>query len=211
MGDIILQAENVSFQGVVKYPPISIERNCATFICGESGCGKSTLLKLFNATVSPEKGTLFYNGQSILKSDTVALRREVLLVSQNVFLFNGTIRDNFIEYYRYREICPPSEEEMTRYLSLCCGTFPLDAHCETMSGGERQRIFIAVCLSFMPEVLMLDEPTSALDPDTSSRFFENITSFCRENHITLIVVSHNRELSEKFADHIIRLERGTTG
>ena len=66
---------------------------------------------------------------------------------------------------------------------------------------------MAVCMSFRPDVLMLDEPTSALDSDTADRFFSNVRKFCTENGTTLIVVSHDDRLAEKYADGIIRLER----
>lgn len=204
---VILNIKNVSFENVINYPDLYVNEGEATFIVGESGCGKSTLLKLFNATVSPRKGELFYKGQEISKINTIALRKEALLVSQNVFLFDDTIENNFKEYYGFldRELIP--KEKMAGYMSLCCVDFSLDADCTLMSGGERQRIFIAICLSLLPTVLMLDEPTSALDEKTSNDIMINIKKFCNENNITLVVVSHDREITEKYADRIITLER----
>jgi len=72
-----------------------------------------------------------------------------------------------------------------------------------MLGGERQRIYIAICMSLMPKVLMMDEPTSALDEKNSWIVMENIKEFCSRNGITLIVVSHNTRLAEAFADRTI--------
>ena len=95
----ILSADGLMFQTLIKYPPIEIPQAQTTFISGDSGSGKSTLFKLFNATVSPSKGTILYQGKNISAIDTVCLRREVLLASQSVFLFDGTIRNNFAEFF----------------------------------------------------------------------------------------------------------------
>lgn len=203
---MLITADKLDFQNIIHYPPIEIPADCVTFICGESGCGKSTLLKLFNSIVSPQKGKIFYNDRNIEEIDTVKLRKELLLVSQSVYLFDKTIEENFVEYYRYRDIPIPSAAEMKSYLSICCADFPLDMYCPSMSGGERQRVYIAIYLSFKPKVLMLDEPTSALDSNNAIAMMQKLTSFCKINHITLIVVSHDKLLSEQFADNIILLE-----
>lgn len=207
--DIILSASDLQFMDFIKYPQIDIERNSTTFICGESGCGKSTLLKLFNTTILPSSGKVLYNDKSIESMCTIALRKELILVSQSVFLFDGTIEDNFIQYYAFREEPVISTDEMKKYLSICCAEFPLDSKCEVMSGGERQRIFIAICISFLPKALMLDEPTFALDEKTSNCLFMQLKEFCVNNSITLITVSHDRALAASYADKIIVMEEGS--
>lgn len=198
--------KQVSFKGIVLYPSLLIEEGKATFICGKSGCGKSTLLKLLNGVASADSGSLQYCGKEITEYDSIGLRREVLLCSQSVYLLDGNIRDNFKEFYAYRDLPAPDDKTINKYLSVCLANFPLEAIVTTMSGGERQRIYIAICLSFLPKVLLLDEPTSALDEHTSTEFFDNITMFCRENNMTLIAVSHNMTLAERYADEIINLE-----
>lgn len=205
--DIILSAKNLSFRNIIKYPDIDIKRGRTVFICGESGCGKSTLLRLLNGTLSADSGEIKYNGETIDSLDTVTLRKEVLLVSQTVFLFDETIKSNFIKFYQYRDLLPPPDEQIKKYLNLCCTQLQLDERCDTMSGGERQRVFIAICLSFLPKVLMLDEPTSALDEKTGRNLLHNIKQFCKENEITLIVVSHDKSLVDAFADEKIMLKR----
>lgn len=208
--DVILSANNLKFKDIISYPTIEIERNKATFISGQSGCGKSTLLKLFNVTESQSKGEITYKNKSIDSIDSVELRKEIMLVSQTVFLFDGTIEENFNQYYMYRDLPVLSTDDKIKYLSMCSADFDLSTKCETLSGGERQRVFIAICLSFMPRVLMLDEPTSALDGATANRFFASIKDFCFKNDITLIVISHDKSLADIFADKIIMLEKRVT-
>jgi putative ABC transport system ATP-binding protein len=203
----ILKASNATFKSIIEYPEISIPSGKAIFLQGPSGVGKSTLLRLFNATLSPDSGSILYNGNDLEELDTILLRQEVLLVGQAVYLFKGTIEDNFKEYYSYRNKDIISQKEMKSYLELCCADFSLDTNCETMSGGERQRVYIAICLSLMPKVLMLDEPTSALDQVTARTLFSNVKQFCLDKGITLLVVSHDASLTEQYADEVISLER----
>jgi len=205
----LFSLKEVRFKEMIQYPDIEIAEGCTTFICGESGCGKSTMLKLLNGTVSAESGEILFADKNIETYNPSALRREVLLCGQSAFLFDGSIQDNFLECYKYRDLPPLSQEDAYRYLKICAVLFPLDAACVSMSGGERQRVFTAICLSFMPKALLLDEPTSALDDATANTVMTNIKTFCRENNISLIVVSHNKALAESFADHVILLgQRG---
>lgn len=202
----LFSMSNVTFKNLIHYPQLEIIQNHITFICGKSGSGKSTLLKLLNTSVSPDSGELFYHDKPIQDYNTIHLRRRITLVSQQVFLFDDTIRQNFWEFYRYRELPPPDDAVILSYLLICLAEFPLDTNCRQMSGGERQRVFIAVCLSFMLEVLMLDEPTSALDEQTSAALMENLTIYCKEHGITLIVITHNKLLAELYADEMIHLD-----
>ncbi len=205
--DAVLESRDLRFLGTIEYPPISVERGKITFICGESGCGKSSLLKLFNGTVSPSEGEILYSGQPLNAIDSVRLRQEVLLASQTVFLFDGSIEDNFRQFYAYRDLPAPDAAAMQEFLSVCCADFDRSYACERMSGGERQRVFIAICLSLMPRVLLLDEPTSALDELTAVQFFGNIKDYCNLHGITLISVSHDKSLANRFADCVIALEK----
>lgn len=205
---MLIEFKNVNFNNMITYPDIEIEAEQVTFISGESGSGKSTLLKLINGVASPASGDITIEGKDILSWDTMDLRKKYLLAGQSVYLFDKTIRQNFEEFYRYRDLPAPADKEIQHYLSICCADFPLDSYCTHMSGGERQRVYIAICLSLKPEVLMLDEPTSALDSNTAGLLMQNLSSFCRNNHITLIVVSHDLTLPEQFADRVISLKGG---
>lgn len=203
MDSIILETKSLTFNGMINYNDIQILKNKANFIVGKSGTGKSTLLRLFNETLSPSNGSIHFSGKDISEIDTIDLRHEILLISQSVFLFDTNIRENFKQFYEYRDLTPPTDEEMKHYLNLCSISFPLDLSCTTMSGGERQRIYIAIFLSFKPKILMLDEPTSALDSQNSKSVIENVLSYCKDNDITVIIVSHDANITEKFSENTI--------
>ncbi len=202
----ILSLRNAVYRSVTVFPSIDIEYNSVTFVTGPSGSGKSTLLRLFNGTLSPSQGQVFYCGKDIEQIDAIALRRQVLLAGQQVYLFSGSIEENFNMYYEYLGLDKPKPKAIEEYLAICQGPFASEALCDTMSGGERQRVYLAICLSFMPKVLMLDEPTSALDEQTARDVIKNIRTHCKKNEITLLVVSHDKEIVKLYADHVIELK-----
>lgn len=191
--------------GQISYRDVDIREGSATFISGPSGCGKSTLFRLFNKTLAPTAGAVLYHGEDTAGLDSIALRREVLLAGQSVFLFDATVGENFASFRAARDAAPLANEDIRFFLRLCCANFPLDAPCQHLSGGERQRVFLALCLSFLPRVLLLDEPTSALDQETAERFMTQVLAFCREHAMTVAAVSHDPALARRHAESIIDL------
>lgn len=159
--ELFSSKEGLCFQQLITYPEIKINADCFSFITGKSGCGKSTYLRMLSATLSAPDGQIFYRSKPLEDYPVLDYRKEVMLVPQQVFLFDGTIRENFDLFYDMREEKQPLDEDVQRFLSICCADFPLSANCATLSGGERQRVFLAIFLSAMPKVLLLDEPTAS--------------------------------------------------
>lgn len=203
----IFEVEDAKIYNHILYNHIEIFSEKMTFITGGSGTGKSTLLRLLNGTITPEEGSIYYKGKNLEKWDILELRKEVVLIGQQTYLFDDTIENNFILYSKYRKSLCPDRKLMRYYLDLCKADFPLDSHCKRLSGGERQRVYLAIFLSFQPKVLLLDEPTSALDEKTAYGLFENLKKLRTEDRSTMVVVSHDLQLREKFADDVIDLER----
>ena len=204
----ILTATGLQFLDILRFPPVAIRQGGVTFVCGRSGAGKSTLFKLLNATLNPSAGTITYNGQDIAAMDPITLRREVLLMGQNVYLFDDTISGNFAQFFAFRGEPCVSEDEMLRLLAVCALEQPLAAQCGKLSGGERQRVFLAVHLAMRPRVLLLDEPTSALDKKTATAVLERVIAHCKEQGVTLAAISHDPALAAAFAEDTISLSEG---
>ena len=192
----------------IRYPDMTIYENKITFLTGPSGCGKSTLFRIFNGTLDPEEGTLFYRGQDIRGLDSLTHRREVSLVSQSVFLFPGTIRENFRQFYQFRELPEPDSDRSRFFLELCCLTADPDTDCTTFSGGEKQRVYLAIFLSFEPRVVLLDEPTSALDTVTSRSLLKNLAEYIKKERTSLVLISHDPGLADEYAENRILLGDG---
>lgn len=199
----ILRFENVKF--IKEYDDFTIDKNEVVFVVGKSGSGKSTLLKLINNTLQLKSGRIFYKDENILNIKPVELRRNIIMTSQENFLFDMTIRENFHEFYKLRDLEELTDEEIAKFLKITNFDVDVNLDVEKLSGGEKQRVFLAIALSLNPEVLLLDEPTSALDNKTAFDMMKNIVDYCKHNDITLVVVSHARQLVDEFADKIIDL------
>ena len=199
----ILRFENVKF--IKEYDDFTINKNEIVFVVGKSGSGKSTLLKLINNTLQMESGSIFYKDTNILNIKPVELRRNIMMTSQENFLFDMTIKENFHEFYKLRDLENLTDDEIVKFLKIADFDVDVNLDVEKLSGGEKQRVFLAIALSMRPAVLLLDEPTSALDSNTAFNMMKNIVYYCKHNDITLVVVSHARNLVDEFADKTIDL------
>lgn len=199
----ILRFENVKF--IKEYDDFTINKNEIVFVVGKSGSGKSTLLKLINNTLQMKSGSIFYKDTNILNIKPVELRRNIMMTSQENFLFDMTIKENFHEFYKLRDLENLTDDEIVKFLKIADFDVDINLDVEKLSGGEKQRVFLAIALSMRPAVLLLDEPTSALDSNTAFNMMKNIVDYCKHNDITLVVVSHARNLVDEFADKTIDL------
>lgn len=199
----ILRFENVKF--IKEYDDFTINKNEIVFVVGKSGSGKSTLLKLINNTLQMKSGSIFYKDTNILNIKPVELRRNIIMTSQENFLFDMTIKENFHEFYKLRDLENLTDDEIVKFLKIADFDVDVNLDVEKLSGGEKQRVFLAIVLSMKPAVLLLDEPTSALDSNTAFNMMKNIVDYCKHNDITLVVVSHARNLVDEFADKTIDL------
>lgn len=197
--------EHVRARGNISYPNFNIKSNAITFISGKSGCGKSTVLGLLNGTLGDYQGTINYKGNDLHSYELLKLRQEVLLVGQAIYLFEGTVEKNFTLFYDYRGLPQPDANTMKYYLQLCSILIPLETQCHKLSGGEKQRVHLAIFISFEAQVFLLDEPTAALNTQNAHTILENVCQFCDQKNITLVVVSHDNSLAEKFAANRICL------
>lgn len=205
MTEQLFQANNLIHEHNLTYDNVKIEKGKINFIVGESGSGKSTFLKLLNNSISPVSGQLLYNDKPIEEYDPIVLRREVSLVSQEPFLFDESILDNFKTFYSLRQLPMPKKEYISYITELCYVNVPLDQNASTLSGGERQRVYISIFLSLCPKVILLDEPTSALDEKSSRKVMKNIINFCKEKNIDMVIVSHDKNIVEEFCENKVEI------
>lgn len=205
MDEILFKANDLVYKENLIYDNVKIERGKVNFIVGESGSGKSTFLKLLNNTISPVSGELLYKGKRVEEYNPIDLRQDISLVSQEPFLFDESILDNFKTFYSLRQVSMPKEEYIRYINDLCCVNVPLEQNAATLSGGERQRVYISIFLSLCPKVILLDEPTSALDEKNSHKLMKNILNFCKEKNIDVVIVSHDKSIVEEFCENKIEI------
>lgn len=182
-------------------------------LVGESGSGKSTISKLLVSLYHAESGNVKINGQPIETYSLESLRKQAACVSQNVYLFSDTIKNNLI--FGLLEEAVPSDEEINKVLDICNCDFvkelPFGIHSmleengSNLSGGQRQRLAIARALLRKPQLLILDEATSALDSVTEAVIQKNLNEYLPD--VITISIAH-RLSTVKDADQILVLEHG---
>ncbi len=176
-------------------------------IVGASGCGKTTVLDLITKLYKGCDGQVFVDKTDINEIDSFSIRQRVTKISQNVFLFPGTIEDNM------KLVNPKAtKEDMEWALSMAClkdfmQQLPKGIKTDVgeagklISGGERQRLSIALGLLKKTKILLLDEVSSALDPTTEEELARNFKELVKKGY-TVISISHKREFL-KYADEVV--------
>ena len=202
---MLFELKQVKFKEIIDIPKMKIPEGVVTGVIGASGSGKTTLLKLLNKLLSPTSGEIYYQNQDLSKIDSVSHRRQVMMLSQTPIMFDGTIRENLVAALAIQGRSLPEEEQLLRVLDQLVLKKDLDEDVEKLSGGEKQRIALGRIMLADPKVLLLDEPSSALDIDTEDVIIDMIVNYVKENHKTLIMVTHSVDVAEKVADEMIRM------
>ncbi|MBB2158281.1 type I secretion system permease/ATPase [Gluconacetobacter diazotrophicus] len=180
-------------------------------IVGPSGCGKSTIAKLVQGLYSPSVGVIRIGNHDVASYDLEWLRDQIGVVSQESFLFNGTIIDNI-------SLFTPgaSMEKIIGYAKVSGAhdfimRLPDGYHTvisergASLSGGQRQRLALARTLAREPKILVLDEATSALDYESEAAIQENMPEICAGR--TVLIIAH-RLTAVRRCDRIIVVENG---
>ena len=190
---------------------LEVEKGMFYAIIGKSGSGKSTLLHTLSGLDRPTKGEVFINGENLYQySDekmAVFRRRYMGFVFQQFNLLDEfNVLNNICMSLKLdqRKVDKQFLEEVTGLLRLedKLKKYP----CE-LSGGEQQRAAIARCLLARPQLIFADEPTGNLDTKTTYEMMDLITGLAKKNHQTLVIVTHDMELSE-YADRIVVMMDG---
>ncbi|MBE8363613.1 ABC transporter ATP-binding protein [Leptospira borgpetersenii] len=190
---------------------LEIPKGETVALVGASGAGKSTLVDLIPRLIDPQEGQIFIDGIDIRELDLSNLRKRIGIVAQQVFLFNGTIRENIcygnqsVTEEQLRSACEQAFA-MEFILSFEEGFDTIVGERGVMlSGGQRQRIAIARALLLNPEILILDEATSALDTE-SERLVQQALESLYKNR-TVIIIAH-RLSTVQIANTIFAMEDG---
>ena len=215
-GPIAVDFEAVSFaypgaDTVLHDINLAIGPRSRVAIVGETGSGKSTLAKLLTRLMDPTEGTVRIDGVDLRDVRFSSLRERVVLVPQEGFLFDATLREN-VRFGR-----PAATDEDVR---LALTELGLDAWLaglpqglatevgqrgESLSAGERQLVALARAYLADPDLLVLDEATSAVDPSTEVRLQRALEGLTRGR--TSIAIAHRLSTAEA-ADEVIVVDRG---
>ena len=214
-GDV--EFENVSFsyeegREVIKDVSFKVPHGTTLGIVGHTGAGKSTLANLLTRLYDPNSGTIRIDGVDLKDLSFEALRGSIAIVSQETYLFRGSIMDNI----RYARPDASEEEVISAAKAASAHDFIIkypDGY-QTMvgfgkkdlSGGEKQRVSIARALLADPKILILDEATAAMDTQTE-RQIQAALNAITEGRTTIIIAHRLSTLRD--ADNLIVIEKGS--
>jgi ATP-binding cassette, subfamily B, bacterial MsbA len=215
--------QEINFQNIsYKYPGnskyalqninLSIKKGETIAFVGPSGAGKSTLKDLISRLIDPTEGSVLFNKLDIRSIKLEDVRGRIGVVSQEVFLFNASIKENLT--LGRKEIDEPTILKALEDANAMDFINTMENKLDTLigengvmlSGGQRQRISIARALILNPEILILDEATSALDNETE-RLVQNALEKLYKNRTTFIIA--HRLSTIQIADKICYMEEGT--
>jgi ATP-binding cassette subfamily B protein len=180
-------------------------------IVGRSGAGKSTLVNLISRLYDPDEGSIYLDGVDIRKLSFEQLRKSIAMVSQETYVFMGTVAEN-IAYARP----DASRAEIIRAAKLASAhdficKMPegydtlIGSSGRSLSGGERQRLSIARAILADPKILILDEATAAVDTETEAAIGRSLELLVKGR--TTLSIAH-RLSTLKDADFLIVIDEG---
>ena len=190
----------------------SVKKGSVVAVVGPSGSGKSTLMKLLLRFYDCPANSIFIDGKDIKEYDIPSLRKHIGYVSQDVILFNDSIRHNIL-YGCTSKVSDEYFMDLCAKLTIADFVDKLPEKYDTsvkerglrFSRGERQKISLARAIIKPSEILMMDEATSSLDSLTESKINESLCALCKEK--TLLIIAHRLSTIKK-ADKIIYLNQG---
>lgn len=198
---------------------LSVERGELMGIVGSSGSGKSTLLNMLGGLDKPSAGSLFVDGHDMLKyneKDLIIYKRKTV-----GFVWQNNAR-NLIPYLtaiqnvempllfsKYGASAKRRRERAGELLEMVGLSQRKDSLLGMLSGGEQQRVAIAIALTNNPKLLLADEPTGAVDTKTASMVLDVFKNLNRQTGVTIIIVTHDTNLS-KAIDRVVAIRDGKT-
>lgn len=205
------QIEVVALQGL----DLQIKKGELVAIVGTSGSGKSTLLNMLGGLDKPSAGALTVNGRNLLKFT----EEDYMIYKRNTvgFVWQNNAR-NLVPYLTAVQnvelpmLLQGQKERRERALELLEAvglSHRINSRLDQMSGGEQQRVAIAISLANNPMILLADEPTGSVDTKTSDQLLQVFKDINEKRGVTVVIVTHDMRLAKQI-DRVIAIRDGRT-
>ncbi len=190
---------------------INLHIHCGrlTAIIGRNGAGKSTLMKAILGEVKHEGTITFEDIKNNQMADLkVGYVPQHLNIAKNTptsvyDLFASYISDSPVFLFKKKKIYEQIEKQLTVFRAQDL----IDKQVCDLSGGELQRVLLSIAITPVPNLLLLDEPISGIDRNGMELFYENIGNLKKNYDLAIIMISHDFDFVQKYADHVILLDR----
>ncbi len=201
-------------QKILKGINLDIKKGEFVTILGRNGCGKSTIIKTISQECQLTRGKVILFNEEIKKS----LKKEIAQKISYLFQFNQDVEQiKVIDYVAYGRL-----PYKTLFQSLSNTDYAIinqaleqthllalkDRRLNTLSGGEKQRVYLAMCLAREPEVIILDEPTNHLDIKYQYDLLKLIREINKEKKVSVICILHDINQAIKFSDRLVLIKDG---
>ena len=216
----IIEIKNLSF----KYTPdktifsdlnLNIKKGEITTFLGKNGCGKSTLIKLLSKNITNYTGNIFLENKELKSYSLKELATKLSIVYQNnitpqeitVFDMVSFARLPYQNIFFYKQ----TKEDIEKINFALKETDLIDYKntiVSELSGGQLQRVYIAMCLAQDTEIIILDEPTTFLDIKYQKSIMKLVKRLNQELHLTIIMVLHDINQAITYSDNIVALLDG---
>lgn len=182
---------------------LTVERGELMAVIGNSGSGKSTFLNMLGGLDTPSAGKLFVDGRNLF--EMTARQKEIYKRETVGFVWQNNARNLFPYLSAIENVMTPMlltkekkrRERAEELLDIVGMSHRKNSRLGELSGGEQQRVAIAIALANNPKLLLADEPTGSVDKDTADRIFDIFRKLSTEMGVTVVIVTHDVRLSKK--------------
>lgn len=201
-------------QTIVENLDLAIPDGKVTALVGANGSGKSTILKTMARLLKAKKGSVYLDGKSISQMQTKEVAKQLAILPQTPVAPEGLTVRELVAYGRFphqKGLGTLSREDKSMIdwaLQVTKMNDLADRQIESMSGGQRQRAWIAMALAQGTDILFLDEPTTYLDMAHQLEVLKLLERLNREEGKTIVMVVHDLNHAALYAEHIVAIKHG---
>ncbi|MDN3632967.1 ABC transporter ATP-binding protein [Vibrio lentus] len=206
----------LGYQSNIIIPSVSLTLNAGEITClvGANGCGKSTLLKALAGVLKPRQGTITLKGKPLRDWPKKAIAKEIAFLPQdpiapdNISVYQLVSHGRFAYQGLLGKVTQKDVDAIETALKLTGMTKYKHRSFNHLSGGEKQRGWLALCIAQQAKLLLLDEPTTYLDIGHQYEILTLLRELNQQQQLTIAMVLHDINQASQFSDRIVTLQDG---
>lgn len=193
---------------------VQIPKQQITTLIGPNGCGKSTLLRGLAGLLLPQRGLVALQDKALADWSRQALALQIAMLPQKPVAPDGILVRQLVNYGRFpyqgllRSASSEDQEVVEWAMEKTGIAHYADKPVQALSGGEQQRVWIAMAIAQQAQILLLDEPTTYLDWGHQLEILELLSQLNREQGLTVVMSLHDLNQAAQYSDYVIAMQQG---